>query len=155
MNFTAKSRYALKIMVDISAQENNGPQQRQFIAKRQSIPIDFMDQIISRLKSNKLIISIRGRNGGIKLAKPQEIISLWEIFSSVEDNLYPVKCLHDDTCSLENFCSSFDTWEEVFFDIKKVLERKSLKEMTNQWKKKVALSPFPPTNTTSEQRCNN
>jgi Rrf2 family protein len=69
VNITAKSRYALKIMMDLAVQEDHGHQQRHNIAQRQNIPLDFMDQITSRLRAAGLVASIRGRSGGFQLSK--------------------------------------------------------------------------------------
>ncbi len=140
MNITAKSRYALKIMMDLAANEESGHQQRHNIAMRQGISLDFMDQVTARLRSAGLVESIRGRSGGVQLGKPTTEISLWEIFIAVEDNLYPVKCLDHELCDLEDQCISVDAWNEVFSSFKQVLVRQSLHELVVKWKNKKKTS---------------
>ncbi|MBI2602633.1 MAG: Rrf2 family transcriptional regulator [Deltaproteobacteria bacterium] len=134
MNITAKSRYALKIMMDLSLHEEGGHQQRHNIAVRQGIPLDFMDQVTARLRSASLIESIRGRSGGFKLSKASPKISLWDIFQAVEDNLYPVKCLDHEKCALEGMCVSIDAWDEVFSILKNELQKRSLQEVVDKWR---------------------
>ncbi len=56
LNFTAKSRYALKIMMDLAGTVDQGLQQRQQIAERQGVSLDFMDHILARLRSKGLIV---------------------------------------------------------------------------------------------------
>ncbi len=113
MNVTAKSRYGLKLMMDLADHEESGHQQRHSIAERQSIPLDFMDQIVARLKQAGLIDSIRGRSGGVQLKKKATEISLWDILIAVEDSLYPVKCLeHDSTLAHKTLHDVVAKWQK-------------------------------------------
>ena len=128
MNITSKSRYALKIMMDLAMHYDEGHQQRQAIASRQRVPLDFMDQITSRLRSADLIESIRGRSGGFQLTKTPAEISLCDILYAVEDSLYPVKCLENEPCDLEDDCISAPVWNDIFTVIKERLMGKSLDE---------------------------
>ncbi len=121
-------------MMDLAEQEENGHQQRHNIAQRQHIPLDFMDQITSRLRAAGLVHSIRGRSGGFELAKPTNDISLWDIFQAVEDSLYPVKCLEDEMCDLEASCISFGIWEEVFTVMRQALKEKTLAQSVRKWR---------------------
>lgn len=137
MNFTAKSRYALKIMMDLADSKLVGRQQRNKIAMRQGISVDFMDHIMARLRNKELIESTRGRFGGFELKKSAEEISLWDIFDAVEDNIYPVQCIEDhDACKFEASCISYDAWSDVFYSIKKELASKTLASMVQKWQQK-------------------
>ena len=136
MNITAKSRYALKIMMDLAVNEEHGHQQRQSIALRQSVPLDFMDQITSRLRAAGLVESIRGRSGGFQLAKSPADISMWAIFEAVEDSLYPVKCLDHEKCELEASCISSSAWNDILSVLKTELMKKSLFDVVAKWKLK-------------------
>lgn len=134
MNITAKSRYALKIMMDLALHQDEGHQQRHSIAQRQNVPLDFMDQITSRLKTAQLVTSIRGRSGGFELAKAPQEVSLWDIFEAVEDSLYPVKCLEHEPCGLELSCMSTGVWEDVFSIMREALSQKTLAESVEKWR---------------------
>jgi Rrf2 family iron-sulfur cluster assembly transcriptional regulator len=113
MNITSKSRYALKIMMDL-AESSADRVQRHDIAGRQGIPPDYMDHILSRLRDAGLILSIRGRGGGYRLAKPADEISMLEIFVAVEDAFEPVQCLEGGVgCMVSHICSSKDVWTEI------------------------------------------
>src|SRR3989338_4083143 len=134
LNITAKSRYALKIMMDLAVQEDQGHQQRHNIAQRQNIPLDFMDQITSRLRAAGLVSSIRGRSGGFQLSKATTAISLCDIFQAVEDSLYPVKCLEHEKCEFEQSCISIDVWDEVFTVLRNALSQKTLADSVGKWR---------------------
>ncbi len=111
MNVTSKSRYALKILMDLAEHGGDDLTHRSDIAARQGIPPDYMDQILGRLREGHLIDSTRGRSGGYRLAKPASSISVLEIFSVVEDAFQPVQCLEGGLgCVSEHVCSSKDAW---------------------------------------------
>lgn len=112
MNITSKSRYALKIMLDLGAPERAGEiVHRTDIAARQGIPLDYMDHILSRLRESGLIQSFRGRGGGYRIGREADSISVLEILTAVEDAFEPVQCLDGGQgCSVEHLCSSRDAW---------------------------------------------
>lgn len=111
MNVTSKSRYALKIMMDLAGQDQSILIHRSDIAQRQGIPLDYMDQILGRLREGGLIDSTRGRAGGYRLAKSAQEVSVLEIFTAAEDAFQPVQCLEGGLgCIAEQVCSSKDAW---------------------------------------------
>ena len=144
MNLTAKSRYALKIMMDLTLNQQGGQQQRQKIALRQGISVDFMDHILARLREHQLIQSTRGRSGGFRLKRPAESISLWDIFSSVEDSLYPVRCMDEEGCQFEENCISLDAWGGVYRDIRAGLSRKTLQQICDKFNRQEPSLPGQP-----------
>jgi Rrf2 family iron-sulfur cluster assembly transcriptional regulator len=104
-------------MIDL-AEEASGPEaalaHRSDIAARQGIPIDYMDQILSRLREAGLIASTRGRSGGYRLARGRDEISVLQIFTAVEDAFQPVQCLdHAGNCKAEGSCSTRDAWSAI------------------------------------------
>jgi Rrf2 family protein len=129
MNITSKSRYALKIMIDLALNDGNGLQQRQNIAKRQGIPSDYIDHILARLRDHDLITSVRGRSGGFVLGRPSEEISAWDIFKAVEETVYPVQCLDESGCLHQDLCLSKPVWDDIFSGIENQLKEKSLKHL--------------------------
>jgi Rrf2 family protein len=134
VNLTAKSRYALKIMMDLAVHQTEGHQQRAKVAARQAVPLEFMDQVLSRLREHDLIVSIRGRNGGVALSRPPVDINLWDIFVAVEDRFFPVLCVQDNhLCSGEAQCISSEAWNDVYAELQGVLASKNLKDLVAKW----------------------
>jgi cysteine desulfurase len=127
---TSKSRYALKIMMDLASHGDEAQQRRLDISKRHGIPSDYMDHILASLRSAGLIESVRGRNGGLRLAKPARSINAWEIFRAAESNLSPVACIdsHID-CSISPACISKGAWEEIFGALRQSLSSFNLHDL--------------------------
>lgn len=135
MNLTSKSRYALKIMMDLA---HYGATQalvrRGEIATRQGIPTDYLDQIMIKLRAGNLVESTRGRTGGYRLSRSAEEISMWDLFSAVEESMIPVECISSGhVCDFERSCSSKEGWGTIFGALKTSLGEISLARLAKQW----------------------
>lgn len=130
-------------MMDL-ANPHNASRKRKEISNQHGIPLDFMDHILVRLRQANLITSMRGRNGGLKLVRAPEDISLLDIFLAVEETFYPVKCMTmSSECSAEPFCISHDAWTEVFADIQSILKQKTLAHLSERWNLKKTSFVIP------------
>ena len=153
MNVTSKSRYALKILMDL-AEQGDGLTQRSDISARQGIPLDYMDQILGRLRDGHLIDSTRGRAGGYRLARPAKAISVLEIFSAVEDAFQPVQCLEGGLgCVAEHVCSSKDAWGIISGAIRDSLSGILLTDLVGHKGAARAFDPLAATQSPKAQEC--
>jgi Rrf2 family transcriptional regulator, cysteine metabolism repressor len=84
MELNKKTEYAIAAMVDIAKQGNEKLVASKDIAERQSIPPKFIPQIIHALSKGKLITSIRGAGGGVKLNNKADEINLKQIIELIE-----------------------------------------------------------------------
>lgn len=142
MNFTSRSRYGLKIMMDLTHFHHEPLVRRADIANRQGVPSDYLDQIMIRLRGGGLVESIRGRNGGYKLARNPADISLWDIFFSVEDAIYPTECLGEGhNCDYESGCAAQPVWGDIFSAVRAPLERMKLSEIAEKWSNEKLMCP--------------
>jgi Rrf2 family protein len=133
MNLTSKSRYALKIMMDLAYHSDQCVVRRRDIAKRHGIPTEYLDQIMILLRRADLVRSTRGRGGGYSLARPAKQISVWQLFSAVESSMEPVLCLSSgQSCGFDVSCSSQPAWRMIYEAFKKPLEEISLEGLTRE-----------------------
>jgi Rrf2 family protein len=130
MNITAKTRYAIKAILDIAFHHNAGPVQRKQIGQRQGIPTDYMDQILLRLKGKGLISSLRGRDGGYYLGMDASQITLLDIVGAVEDVPYSGEVPVEDS-SLEYATKHLTdpAWDDVMQAVKRQLRRTTVAQM--------------------------
>lgn len=143
MNLTSKSRYALKIMMDLAHHRELPLVRRAEIARRQGIPPDYLDQIMIRLRAGDLVESVRGRSGGYRLQRDANQITLWDIFGTVEDGIYPVECLETGhTCDFEPGCLTFPVWQEIFEAIKGPLSKINLLDVTQRNAQDARMCPI-------------
>ena len=129
MNLTSRSRYALKIMLDLARYRNEPLVKRQDIVRRQGVPAKYLDQILVRLRRDGLVDSIRGRSGGYRISRDPVEISIWQIFRAVEDGIYPVECVDEHAgCVYQAGCVSNEPWQVIFQSMRVVLEEMNLSE---------------------------
>lgn len=127
MNLTSRSRYALKIMLDLARHQHGDVVKRHDIVHRQGVPSNYLDQILIRLRRDDLVISVRGRLGGYRIGRPAADISVWEVFRAVEDGIYPVECVDEhDGCAFQSQCISNDPWKLIFSTLRESLENTKL-----------------------------
>ena len=141
MNITSKSRYALKIMMDLAHHRAEPLVRRNDIAKRQGIPTDYLDQIMIRLRAGNLVKSTRGRSGGYCLARDPADISMWDLFSAVEETMVPVQCISNpDLCDFDSSCVSKKAWVDIFSALKGSLGGISLESLASKWSKDLEMT---------------
>ena len=69
MKISTKGRYAIRVMIDL-AEHNTGEYiPLMDIAGRQEISEKYLESIVAVLSKNDLLISLRGKGGGYKLAR--------------------------------------------------------------------------------------
>lgn len=84
MKLTRAASYAIHALVFMASQKNNRPLASHNIAQARGIPERFLLKVLKPLVSVRLLMSIKGPNGGYRLAKPANDISLLEILEAVD-----------------------------------------------------------------------
>ncbi len=134
VNLTSRSRYALKIMLDLSQRRAEPLVRRQEIVARQGIPSKYLDQILIRLRRSGLVESVRGRTGGYRIGKDFEEISVWEVFRAVEDGIYPVECVDEHQgCEFMQSCTAVEPWQVIFATLRNCLESMTLADFDKRF----------------------
>ena len=133
MKLTRASSYAIHAVLYMAQQdEDGGPVASHHIAKAQEIPERFLLKVLKPLVSAGLLLSLRGPNGGYRLARPAGKISLLEVLEAVEGpmrgtvTLTPGKGQSPLDKRLEHLC------DEVADMAKKRLARVSLAELAKK-----------------------
>ncbi|MCL2425367.1 MAG: Rrf2 family transcriptional regulator [Oscillospiraceae bacterium] len=63
------------------------------ICKKELIPTPYAYKIMKKLEHAGILQSIRGRDGGYQLAKPLNTITLLDIVTAIDENLFINECL--------------------------------------------------------------
>ena len=92
MKVSTKGRYALRLMLDLAQQGNGELVTIKNIAARQGISEKYLEQIISALKRAGYVKSLRGAQGGYRLAKEPVEYTVGMILRLTEGNMAPVAC---------------------------------------------------------------
>lgn len=112
MMVSTKGRYALTVMVDLAKNEDDGYVSLADIAERENLSMKYLESIISILNKGGMLLSLRGKNGGYKLARKPEEYSINEILLLTEGTLAPVNCIMQDgvQCDKAATCSTLPLW---------------------------------------------
>lgn len=99
--------YALKAMCYI-ADHPNAMLQIHDIAESQEISESHLRLIIADLNKHNILQTVRGRNGWVKLTKSPAEISVFDILSSVWEELGITDCTKDVYCAKKSDCYTTD-----------------------------------------------
>jgi len=84
VKITSKSRIAIKSLI-ILGLESKRLSVRE-IAEAEDLSVRYLEQVISSLKKNHLVDSLKGANGGYALAKSADQITVFDIVTAIEGN---------------------------------------------------------------------
>ena len=132
MKISTKGRYALRMMIDIAANEKNGSVSLKDISKRQDISLKYLEQIVGLLTRANLVKSRRGAGGGYVLAKAPEKYTVGDILRVTEGNLAPITCLEaeENLCPRAESCKAVKFWQGLYNTVNKYLDSTTLLDLT-------------------------
>lgn len=84
MRITARVDYAILALFELAQGPPGERMQAREIARRQRIPLRFLEQILNQLKKAGLVTSIRGKSGGYLLGRLASRITLKDVVEAVE-----------------------------------------------------------------------
>jgi len=95
VHVSKRGEYALRALIDLGiAQELGRPRlQIRELAKREKIPVKFLEAILLDLKKAGYLDSKLGRGGGYFLRKPMARISIGEVVRLIDGPLAPISCV--------------------------------------------------------------
>ena len=135
MKLTNKGRYAVMAMADLASNANKGPISLTEISLRQNISLAYLEQIFLKLKSNKLVRSTRGANGGYILEKPPSDIRLSNIIHAVDEEVKTLNCKKQSKKGCNNRlskCITHNLWDELDQHINSFFEKVKLQDLVKK-----------------------
>lgn len=102
MKLSAKSDYAARAVLGLARHFQSGDSVRvEDLAQEQAIPPNYLVQILIELKSQQIVKSVRGKEGGYLLARTPAEISMADVLRCVHGNLFDAPALNDVNCAPE------------------------------------------------------
>ena len=131
MKISTKGRYALRMMVDLAQNREKGFIPLKEISERQGISKKYLELIISAFHNSGLLTANRGFQGGYRLARSPERITVGEILRMTEGSLAPVACLDLDPagCDRRDDCPTLFVWQELYRRIEDYLDSVTLQDI--------------------------
>jgi Rrf2 family transcriptional regulator, iron-sulfur cluster assembly transcription factor len=84
MKLSTKTRYGVRALFDIAYHNGGRATQARDIARRQDVPLRYLEQIFQELRRGNLVDAKRGPRGGYSLARPPEQITLGDVVRVVQ-----------------------------------------------------------------------
>lgn len=133
MKVSKRTTYGILAAVDLAIHAKESPAQARAIARRQAIPVRFLEQVLHALKNAHVIDSHRGAQGGYVLSREPSGISMADILEALEGPLFHRSPVIHGT--RERLTPSQlllgDVWEQVQQAEWKVLEGITIEQLAN------------------------
>ena len=118
MKISVKIDYACRVLTELARMHGTGElAQIEHLAKAESVPSNFLAQILSELRNGGLILSRRGIQGGYTLARSPDQISLYDIFQVIDGGIFEL--------SGNTEGKSGRRMKQIWTDLRETLEEKA------------------------------
>jgi Rrf2 family protein len=131
MRITAKADYAVRAAAELAAAEGRGgPVKGEELARSQSIPKNFLENILTELRRAGIVRTRRGAEGGYQLARPAAEITVADVLRAVEGPLAAVQGTRPEQLSYVGAAAALpDVWVALRASLRAVLEHVTLAEI--------------------------
>lgn len=130
MRLTLRTDYALRLLM-LLALEPDGVHTVEDVSRRYGISRNHLNKIVQTLVQQGFVESLRGRGGGVRLARAPQDINLRRVVTATEDNFHVVECFDGETntCVVAPACGLRDPLEQALAAFMAVLGRYSLADL--------------------------
>jgi Rrf2 family protein len=140
VKISARGRYAVRGMFDVTLNSRNFPTPLADISLRQGITISNLEQLFAKLRRAGLVRSVRGPGGGYFLAKAPHEITIADILRAVEEPLAPQAKTADGEQEAAPGQRIDDLlidvlWSRLTEQIRQILESVTLQDLVDEWEK--------------------
>lgn len=131
MRLTKQTNYAIRMLMYCNS--NEGLSRVSSIAGFYGLSEQFLLKILQVLTKGGFVETVRGRNGGIRLARPAQDINLGDLVRATEDNFALAECFEggEEACSLFHSCGLNQALNEALGAFLAVLDGYTIADLTN------------------------
>jgi Rrf2 family protein len=133
MKLSTKSTYGLRAMLNIALDSGKGAVSAADISEREGISVDYLEQLLARLRRGGLVESRRGSGGGYVLSRAAGGITVGDIVRSLEA-IAPIHCVTAkekgaNICKKNSSCVPKVVWLKLAKAISDCLDSITLKDL--------------------------
>lgn len=92
MQLTKKSIYALRVLKILVEKKDETPISAAVMAREANLSFKYLEQVLSLLKKNGVVASIKGKGGGYFLLKRTDEITIGDVIRAMDGPLAPIDC---------------------------------------------------------------
>lgn len=132
MRVTAKADYAVRAVIELASGRDDAPRKVDDLARAQEIPVSFLENILTQLKSSGIVRSQRGPDGGYRLARSAAQINVAEVIRAVEGPLVGVRGQRPEEIAYTGSAAPLaQVWIALRANLRAVLERVTLADLAS------------------------
>jgi Rrf2 family transcriptional regulator, cysteine metabolism repressor len=127
MKLSSKGEYGILALAELALHTGGTPLSLRDIASHQGIPKQYLDQLMLNLKKAGIVTSIRGPQGGYRLARPADAITLLDVVSVLEGPVENTNFSDKGATELRSLLK--DVWDELSEHSAEVLRNLTLEDI--------------------------
>lgn len=132
MRISAKADYAVRAVIELAGAPDAQTVKAERVAKAQDIPLNFLENILGELRHAGIVRSQRGADGGFRLAKPADQITIADVIRAVEGPLATVRGGPPEELSYPGQAAELArVWIAVRGSLRAVVERVTVADVAN------------------------
>ncbi len=132
MRISAKADYAVRATIVLATSPDGKPVKAERIATAQEIPLNFLENILGELRHAGIVRSQRGAEGGFRLAKPAEQVTIADVMRAVEGPLATVRGGPPEESSYPGPAAELSrVWIAVRKSLRQVVERVTVADVAS------------------------
>ena len=140
MKLSTRGDYAVRALMELSGASGGQQLTLTELAERTAIPRKYLEQILMRLGSARMVQGKRGPGGGYALSRAPERITVGEVIRALEGPLAPALCASQTAhaacpayrCPNEDECVMRELWTEVRDAIAGVLDHTTFGDLVER-----------------------
>lgn len=131
MKISSKAEYGLRALFDLAQHYEQNSRRSREIGEAQSIPEDYLNQILITLRKGGLINSLRGPQGGHILARHPRQITMLEVVRELEGDISPVA--HSiERIGLDEVLN--EVWDKIEQETYNILQNTTLEDLSERYR---------------------
>ncbi|MFA5034777.1 MAG: Rrf2 family transcriptional regulator [Candidatus Margulisiibacteriota bacterium] len=136
MKLSTKSRYAVTALFDLATNANGAPIQAKVISKRQGISLNYLEQLLLKLRKAGIIKTVRGPAGGHYLAKEPAKISVGSVIRATDGPIKLASCVSSRVhCTGGGCCSTRKLWHNLSEKVALLFDQTTLADLCQKEQK--------------------
>ena len=136
MRITTLAEYGVICALHLANRVGEGPVTGRDVAARERLPVDYVEQILIRMRRAGIVKSTRGAHGGYSLARSAQDVSVRDVIAASELQTFDLHCVthpvEEERCSASHACSIRPVWIMLQQRIDDVLERVRLSDLLHE-----------------------
>lgn len=136
MRITTLAEYGVICALHLARRIDEGPITGREIAATEQLPVDYVEQILLRMRRAGLVRSTRGAHGGYELARTPADVSIRAVIEASESSTFDLHCVThpvgEERCSSSHTCSIRPVWMLLQQRIDGVLDGVHLSDLLHE-----------------------